>query len=85
MELRHADVTDRVPSSDSPLTHDGPAPIRRRAHSSARPLEPGMAFSVEPGIYLPGRHGARIEDICVCTPHGGIRLNQTSRELGILA
>ena len=31
------------------------------------PLEPGMAFSVEPGIYLAGRHGARIEDIVVCT------------------
>ena len=29
-------------------------------------LEPGMAFSIEPGIYLPGRHGARIEDIVVC-------------------
>ena len=26
-----------------------------------------MAFSIEPGIYLPGRHGARIEDIGVCT------------------
>ena len=29
------------------------------------PLEPGMAFSIEPGIYLAGRHGARIEDIVV--------------------
>lgn len=45
------------------------------------PLEPGMAFSVEPGIYLPGRHGARIEDILVCTDTGGERLNQVDREL----
>jgi Xaa-Pro aminopeptidase len=48
------------------------------------PLEPGMAFSVEPGIYLPDRHGARIEDICVCTPEGGDRLNRTSRQLQVL-
>jgi Xaa-Pro aminopeptidase len=39
------------------------------------PLAPGMAFSVEPGVYVPGRWGARIEDIVVCTPYGGRRLN----------
>jgi Xaa-Pro aminopeptidase len=43
-------------------------------------LEPGMAFSVEPGIY-PGPHGARIEDIVVCTAGGYERLNNTPREL----
>jgi Xaa-Pro aminopeptidase len=43
-------------------------------------LEPGMAFSVEPGIY-PGPHGARIEDIVVCTADGYERLNNTPREL----
>jgi len=48
-------------------------------------LEPGMAFSIEPGIYLPGRHGARIEDIVVCTDEGSERLNTTSRELNVLA
>jgi Xaa-Pro aminopeptidase len=48
---------------------------------NALPLEPGMAFSIEPGIYLAGRHGARIEDIVVCTPDGVERLNTTSREL----
>jgi Xaa-Pro aminopeptidase len=47
-------------------------------------LEPGMAFSVEPGIYLPGRHGARIEDIVVCTESGGERLNLRPRELAVL-
>ncbi|QMU71870.1 Xaa-Pro peptidase family protein [Streptacidiphilus sp. P02-A3a] len=48
-------------------------------------LEPGMAFSIEPGIYLPGKFGARIEDIAVCTETGGDRLNLVSRELRVLA
>ncbi|MDQ6649529.1 MAG: Xaa-Pro peptidase family protein [Actinomycetota bacterium] len=52
---------------------------------NAAPLEPGMAFSIEPGIYLPGRHGARIEDICVCTEEGGERLNLVGRDLVVLA
>jgi Xaa-Pro aminopeptidase len=51
---------------------------------SGQVLEPGMTFSIEPGIYLPGRHGARIEDIVVCTENGGERLNVTDRELAIL-
>jgi Xaa-Pro aminopeptidase len=45
------------------------------------PLAPGMAFSVEPGIYLPGRAGARIEDIVVCTDDGVRLLNEGPREL----
>jgi Xaa-Pro aminopeptidase len=51
---------------------------------SELPLEPGMAFSIEPGIYLTGRHGARIEDIVVCTVDGGERLNLTDRALALL-
>ena len=47
---------------------------------NAEMLEPGMAFSVEPGIY-PGPHGARIEDIVVCTADGYERFNNTPREL----
>ena len=43
-----------------------------------------MAFSIEPGIYLPGRHGARIEDIVVTTDDGIERLNTTSRELTVV-
>jgi Xaa-Pro aminopeptidase len=46
-------------------------------------LEPGMAFSVEPGIY-PGPHGARIEDIVVCTAAGRERLNNASRDLVVV-
>ena len=46
-----------------------------------RPLAAGMTFSVEPGIYLAGRHGARIEDIVVCTTDGVRRLNTTPTEL----
>lgn len=47
-------------------------------------LEPGMAFSIEPGIYASGRHGARIEDIVVTTPDSVERLNTTTRELTVL-
>jgi Xaa-Pro aminopeptidase len=45
------------------------------------PLQPGMAFSVEPGIYLAGRCGARIEDIVVCTEDGVRILDNGPREL----
>jgi Xaa-Pro aminopeptidase len=49
-----------------------------------RPLEAGMAFSVEPGVYRAGRHGARIEDIVVCTPDGADRMNTLPTELVVL-
>jgi Xaa-Pro aminopeptidase len=45
------------------------------------PLQPGEAFSIEPGIYVEGRWGARIEDIVVVTAGGGERLNQSDRRL----
>lgn len=48
------------------------------------PLALGMAFSVEPGIYLPGEYGARIEDIVVCGPDGPLVLNQAPRELYVI-
>jgi Xaa-Pro aminopeptidase len=47
-------------------------------------LEPGMCFSIEPGIYLPGRHGARIEDIVVVTDDGVERLDTIDRDLVVL-
>jgi Xaa-Pro aminopeptidase len=48
-------------------------------------LEPGMCFSIEPGIYLAGRHGARIEDIVAVTAEGVERLDTVSRELVVLS
>jgi Xaa-Pro aminopeptidase len=51
---------------------------------NATRLEPGMAFSIEPGIYVPGRHGARIEDIVVVTDEGVERLNTRPRELAVV-
>ncbi|HEX2369449.1 MAG TPA: Xaa-Pro peptidase family protein [Acidimicrobiia bacterium] len=47
-------------------------------------LEPGMAFSVEPGIYAPERWGMRIEDIVAVTPDGVDRLNQSDRRLYVV-
>jgi Xaa-Pro dipeptidase len=51
---------------------------------NALPLEPGMAFSVEPGVYLAGQWGARIEDIVVVTDDGCERLNTRPRDLVVL-
>ena len=47
-------------------------------------LEPGMAFSVEPGVYLDGEWGARVEDIVVVTEDGCERLNTRPRDLAVL-
>ena len=51
---------------------------------NATPLVPGHAFSIEPGIYLPGRCGARIEDIVVATEAGPQRLNEAPRDLAVV-
>jgi len=50
-----------------------------------RELEPGMVFSVEPGVYLGGEFGVRIEDLVVVTADGCERLNETERGLGQVA
>ncbi|HEY3670922.1 MAG TPA: Xaa-Pro peptidase family protein [Acidimicrobiia bacterium] len=49
------------------------------------PLVAGHAFSVEPGIYLPGRFGLRLEDIVVATDAGPERLNHAARDLAIVS
>ncbi len=46
-----------------------------------RPLRAGHAFSIEPGVYFPGRFGMRLEDIVVATDAGPDRLNEATREL----
>jgi Xaa-Pro aminopeptidase len=48
------------------------------------PVEPGMCFSIEPGIYLPGEFGVRIEDIVTVTEDGAQRLNLASRSLEVV-
>lgn len=62
-------------------THEPPYMVE----GEDRPIEPGMCFSVEPGIYLPGRFGVRIEDIVVAfppdAPDGARRLNTSTHDL----
>jgi Xaa-Pro aminopeptidase len=48
------------------------------------PLPVGTAFSIEPGIYVDGRYGARIEDIVVCGDGGPIVLNEAPRDLYVV-
>lgn len=61
-------------------THEPPYMIE----GETQELVPGMCFSIEPGIYLPGRFGVRIEDIVTVTDNGGRRLNDTPRDLAIV-
>jgi Xaa-Pro aminopeptidase len=61
-------------------THEDPYIVA----GNSTPLQSGNAFSVEPGIYLPGRFGLRVEDIVVATPDGPERLNQAPRDLAVV-
>jgi Xaa-Pro aminopeptidase len=61
-------------------THEPPYMVE----GEEQPLVPGMCFSVEPGIYLAGRFGVRIEDIVTVTEDGGRRLNSTDHTLAIV-
>jgi len=47
----------------------------------ARPLQDGMCFTIEPSVFIPGRLGARTEDIFVTTPNGGVALTNYDRGL----
>ncbi len=61
-------------------THEDPYIVQ----GNAELLRAGMAFSVEPGIYLPDQHGARIEDIVVVTDDGVESLNNTTHDLVVV-
>lgn len=61
-------------------THEPPYMIE----GEELPMVPGMCFSVEPGVYLPGQFGVRIEDIVTVTEHGGRRFNNTERDLRLV-
>ena len=62
-------------------THEPPYMVE----GETQPLVPGMCFSIEPGIYLSGRFGVRIEDIVVVTEQGGRRLNATDHGLAVVS
>jgi Xaa-Pro aminopeptidase len=47
-------------------------------------LEASMVFSIEPGVYLPGEFGVRIEDIVAVTSQGAERMNNATRDLQIV-
>ncbi|MER6917322.1 M24 family metallopeptidase [Streptomyces sp. NPDC000594] len=61
-------------------THEPPYIVE----GEKQPLVEGMCFSVEPGIYLPGRFGVRIEDIVTVTADGARRLNTTDRGMALV-
>jgi Xaa-Pro aminopeptidase len=59
--------------------HEGP----RLGKTGTATLEPGMIVTVEPGIYLPGVGGVRIEDLAIVTPEGLERLTGYPKELTV--
>ncbi len=61
-------------------THEQPSLNRK----SEMILEPGMVITIEPGIYIPGWGGVRIEDMVLVTESGAERLTESSRELVII-
>jgi Xaa-Pro dipeptidase len=65
------------------LGMEGHEPPYIRAGSELT-LEPGMTFTVEPGIYIPGRNGVRIEDDVLVTQQGGVSLTGLPRGLEVI-
>jgi Xaa-Pro aminopeptidase len=61
-------------------THEPPYMVE----GEEREVVPGMCFSIEPGIYLPGRFGVRIEDIVTATETGAERFNNTPHAMAVV-
>jgi Xaa-Pro aminopeptidase len=57
--------------------------VPRLAKGQTQVLEPGMVITIEPGVYIPGRGGIRIEDTVLVTEAGSEVLTPTSKELVI--
>lgn len=60
--------------------HEGPYMVE----GNTLPLEVGMTFTVEPGIYIPGEIGVRIEDDMVVTPDGAESLTTFNRDVTVI-
>jgi Xaa-Pro aminopeptidase len=60
--------------------HEAP----RVAAGQAQKLEPGMVITIEPGVYVPGKWGVRIEDVVVVTSSGCEVLAPTDKELVVI-
>ena len=54
------------------------------APSNTQPMPEGAVISAEPGIYLPGKLGVRIEDLVLVTEDGCEVLNHASKELRVV-
>jgi Xaa-Pro dipeptidase len=61
-------------------THEGPNIVE----GNAQVLEPGMTFTIEPGIYVPGVAGVRIEDNMLITADGAESLTTLSRDMQVI-
>ncbi len=75
----HARIVAAVPDGDLP--HHGGHALGLTSFedphlipSDTMPFEPWMVLAVEPGVYVEGRYGARVENVFVVTPEGGVEL-----------